>query len=75
MILIIKRSFAYFSLNTLAFLILILVTQNSSYKSKVNFYFNQTIDLPNSFIMSTSFIAGSLLGCFITMSNPIKRES
>ena len=75
MILIIKRSFAYFSLNTLAFLILILVTQNSSYKSKVNFYFNQTIDLPNSFIMSSSFITGSLLGCFITMANPIKRES
>ena len=75
MILIIKRSFAYFSLNIFAFLILILVTQNSSYKSKVDFYFNQTIDLPNSFIMSTSFIAGSLLGCFITMTNPIKRES
>ena len=75
MILIIKRSFAYFSLNIFVFLILILVTQNSSYKSKVDFYFNQTIDLPNSFIMSTSFIAGSLLGCFITMANPIKRES
>ena len=74
MIIFLKRTFSYFSINAFVFLILILVIQNSSYKSKVNFYFNNTVDLPISFIMSASFISGSFFGSLFTISNSTKRQ-
>ena len=39
--------------------------QNSSNKSKVDFLINETIELPISFLVGTSFILGSILGSFI----------
>ena len=39
--------------------------QNSPKKSKVNLLFSQTIKLPVSFIIGTSFISGSLIGGLI----------
>ena len=38
--------------------------QNSSNKSKVNFLINETIELPISFVIGSSFIIGSILGGF-----------
>jgi len=39
--------------------------QNSNNKSKVNLIVNETISLPISFIIGTSFIFGSILGSFV----------
>ena len=57
------------------FLFLLLIgIQNSSNKAKVNLLIDETIELPISFIIGTSFISGSLLGGFITLNffNPNK---
>jgi uncharacterized integral membrane protein len=54
--------------NTCLFLILFIGIQNSSNKAKVNLLINETIKLPISFIIGTSFISGSLLGGFITLN-------
>ena len=51
--------------NICLFLILLIGIQNSSNKSKVNFLINETIELPVSFIIGTSFISGSILGGLI----------
>jgi len=60
-----KRVFFTFSLNVSLFFILMIGIQNSNNKSKVNLIVNETISLPISFIMGTSFIFGSLLGSFV----------
>ena len=39
--------------------------QNSSNKSKVDFLINETIELPISFLVGSSFILGSILGSFV----------
>ena len=53
-------------LNSTLFLILITGVYNSDKKSKVNFLTQETIDLPISFIIGSSFIAGSVTGRFIS---------
>ena len=55
--------------NTSLFLMLIIGIQNSSDKSKVNFLINETINLPISFIVGTSFISGTLTGTLISLIN------
>ena len=37
-------------------------------KNKVNFIFNESIELPNSFILGLSFIFGSLSGSILNSS-------
>ena len=56
------------SLNISFFLMLIIGIQNSSNKEKINLLINETIKLPISFIIGTSFISGSMLGGFITVN-------
>ena len=51
--------------NSCLFMILFIGIQNSSNKSKVDFLFNETIELPISFLVGSSFILGSILGSFI----------
>ena len=51
--------------NSCLFAILFIGIQNSSNKSKVNFLIDETIELPISFIVGSSFILGSILGSFI----------
>ena len=51
--------------NSCLFLLLFIGIQNSSNKSKVDFLINETIELPISFIVGSSFILGSILGSFI----------
>ena len=52
-------------INIFLFLFLMIAIQNSPKKSKVNLLFSQTIKLPVSFIIGTSFISGSLIGGLI----------
>ena len=56
-----------FIFNSSLLLILIIGIQNSSIKKKVNLLFNETVELPLSFIIGTSFITGSLLGSIISL--------
>ena len=54
--------------NSCLFLLLIIGIQNSSKNTKVNFLKNQTVKLPISFIVGSSFIGGSLIGSFFTLN-------
>ena len=51
--------------NSCLFVLLFIGIQNSSNKSKVNFLINETIELPISFVVGSSFIFGSILGSFV----------
>ena len=50
------------ALNFTFFFLLLIGIQNSANKSRVNLYRIQTINLPISFIVGTSFVCGSLFG-------------
>ncbi len=65
---ILKKYFLLFSINTLLFFVMIISIQNSNNKSKVNLFFNNTVPLPIGFIVGSSFIAGSILGGLITLN-------
>ena len=41
--------------------------QNSRNKGKINFLMNETVKLPISFIIGTSFISGSIIGSITTI--------
>ena len=51
--------------NSCLFALLFIGIQNSSNKSKVDFLINETIELPISFVVGSSFILGSILGSFV----------
>ena len=68
MSIILKKIIHILTFNTCLFFILLIGIQNSSNKSKVNFLINETVKLPISFIIGTSFIGGSLIGSFLTMN-------
>ena len=61
----IKKLFYSAIFNSCLFAILFIGIQNSSNKSKVNLLINETIELPISFVVGSSFILGSILGNFI----------
>ena len=63
-----KKYFFLFSINTLLFFIMVISIQNSKDKSKVDLLLNKTIDLPISFIVGSSFISGSILGGVIALN-------
>ena len=63
-----KNLFLNTSINITFFFMLLIGIQNSSNKAKVNLLINETIQLPISFIIGTSFITGSLFGGFITQN-------
>ena len=69
MSLFIKKLFLTVFFNSSLFVILLIGIQNSSNKTKVNFIVNETIELPISFIVGSSFILGSILGNFIILDN------
>ena len=58
----IKAIFFNITFNGCLLLVLMISIQNSSTKNKVNFIFEETIYLPVSFIVGTSFICGSIFG-------------
>ena len=55
--------------NSFLFLFLVIGIQNSSNKSKVYLLNNETVELPISFIVGSSFVIGSTLGSFIINLN------
>jgi len=66
--LLVKKLFLSAIFNSCLFLALFVGIQNSSYKSKVNFLIDETIELPISFIVGSSFIFGSILGSFLVLN-------
>ena len=74
MSLIFKKTIHTLIFNISLFFILLIGIQNSSNKSKVNFLINETVNLPISFIIGTSFIGGSLIGNLFTINLINKNE-
>jgi len=66
-----KKLFFTVIFNSCLFVILFVAIQNSSNKRKVDLIINETIELPISFIVGSSFILGSILGniLFFDMNN------
>ncbi len=54
--------------NSCLFMLLLIGIQNSSNKSKLDLIINETIELPISFVVGSSFILGSILGSFIDLN-------
>ena len=63
----IKKLFLGLIINSCLFVILFIGIQNSTYKNKVNFLIDETIELPISFIVGSSFILGSIFGSFLVL--------
>ena len=74
MSLIFKRIIFAVTFNSSIFLLLMIGIQNSSNKSQVKLLKNETVKLPISFIIGTSFICGSLLGSLLTIEYPKKND-
>ena len=53
--------------NSCLFILLFLGIQNSSNKGKVDFLIDESIELPISFIVGSSFILGSIFGSFLLL--------
>ena len=64
MSLFIKKLFYSAIFNSCLFVLLFIGIQNSSNKSKIDLLINETIELPISFVVGSSFILGSILGSF-----------
>ena len=60
--------------NISLFLTLIIGIQNSSDSKKVSFIIGETINLPISFIIGSSFIGGSLIGSLLKINFREKNE-
>ena len=62
-----KKLFFTVIFNSCLFVILFVAIQNSSNKSKVDLIIDETIELPISFIVGSSFILGSIFGSFLVI--------
>ena len=69
MSLLFKKLFLSAIFNSCLFIALFVGIQNSSNKSKVDFLIDETIELPISFIVGSSFILGSIFGSFIVFNS------
>ena len=65
---ILKKIIFASTFNSCLFLLLMIGIQNSSNKTKVNFLINQTVKLPVSFVIGSSFIGGSIIGNLFTIN-------
>ena len=63
-----KKTVFATTFNSCLFLLLMIGIQNSSNKSKVNFLINETVNLPISFIIGSSFIGGSIIGSLFNLN-------
>ena len=68
MSLMIKKLLLSAIFNSCLFFFLFIGIQNSSNKSKVDLLMEETIELPISFIVGSSFIAGSIIGSFLVLN-------
>ena len=69
MSLFIKKLFFTAIFNSCLFALLFIGIQNSSNKSKVELLISESIELPISFIVGSSFILGSVFGSFFVFNN------
>ena len=69
MSLFIKKLFLTAIFNSCLFALLFIGIQNSSNKSKVELLMSESIELPISFIVGSSFILGSIFGSFFVFNN------
>ena len=65
----IRKLFYSAIFNSCLFAILFIGIQNSSNKSKVDLLISESIELPISFIVGSSFILGSIFGNFFVLNN------
>ena len=63
----IKKLFLAVIFNSCLFIVLFIGIQNSSNKNKVDLLIDETIELPISFIVGSSFILGSIFGSFLIL--------
>ena len=68
-----RRLIVIVTFNSCLFLLLIIGTQNSSNKGRVNLLIDKTVDLPIGFILGLSFISGSVTGSLITTNFDTKK--
>jgi hypothetical protein len=64
----IKKLFLAVIFNSCLFVLLFIGIQNSSNKKKVDLLIDETIELPISFIVGSSFILGSIFGNLIVLN-------
>ena len=69
-----KKIIFFASFNMSLFCFLMIGIQNSSEKMKVNLIMNQTVALPISFTIGTSFIIGSMIGSLISFNYPSENK-
>lgn len=69
-----KKLFFSVAFNFCLFTLLIIGIQNSSQKIKLNLLIGESIKLPTSFIIGTSFIAGSIIGSFLNINGIGKKQ-
>ena len=67
MSIVLKRIIFAITFNSCLFFLLMIGIQNSSNKSKVNFLIDETVNLPISFVIGSSFIGGSIIGSFFNI--------
>ena len=72
MSLLIKRLVFTATFNFCLFALLFIGIQNSSNKHKVDLLISESIELPISFIVGSSFILGSFFGSFFVFKNEKK---
>ena len=65
--LLLKKFVLLIIFNSSLFILLIIGIQNSERKSKINFIIDESVNLPISFIIGSSFIAGSITGSLISL--------
>ena len=71
---ILKKIIFATTFNSCLFLLLMVGIQNSSNKSKINFLINETVKLPISFVIGSSFIGGSIIGSLLNIDFAKKIE-
>ena len=74
MSLIFKRIIFAVTFNSSLFILLMIGIQNSSNKSRINLLINETVKLPISFIIGTSFISGSVIGSLLNTEYSKKKD-
>ena len=63
-----KKTIHALLFNVSLFLILIIGIQNSSNKTKINLLVAESVKLPISFTIGTSFITGSIFGSLLSLT-------
>ena len=58
--------------NVILFFLMLITIQNSNYKVKIKFINIETVPLPISFILGSSFLTGSVFGSLIFNINKSK---